>query len=69
MVYEVNLVENNSEWITDTGASCHFCANKDLFMEFQKVDVVLTKKKMVGANKVYMGNDSKYEVLGKGKFS
>lgn len=28
---EVNLVEKNTEWIVDTGASKHFCANKDLF--------------------------------------
>ncbi|XP_021757936.1 uncharacterized protein LOC110722971 [Chenopodium quinoa] len=58
VVSEVNLVENNTEWIVDTGASRHFCANKDLFvgMEEAKED-----------KQVYMGNSSSSEVLGKGK--
>ena len=43
----------------DTVASCHLCANKDLFVEFQKVD----------GDDQNMGNDSKYGVLGKEKFS
>ncbi|KAK8570584.1 hypothetical protein V6N13_032201 [Hibiscus sabdariffa] len=58
VVSEVNLVENNTEWEVDTGASKHFCATGEYFTEFE------------GGNKgkkVYMGNSSSFEVLEKGK--
>ncbi|KAK9037819.1 hypothetical protein V6N11_022719 [Hibiscus sabdariffa] len=58
VVSEVNLVENNVEWVVDTGASKHFCATREYFTEFE------------GGNKgekVYMGNSNSSEVLGKGK--
>ncbi|KAL0320415.1 UNVERIFIED_CONTAM: hypothetical protein Sradi_5303000 [Sesamum radiatum] len=31
VVVEANLVENKTDWILDTGASKHFCSNKELF--------------------------------------
>ena len=58
VVSEVNLVENNSEWIVDTGASKHFCANKDLFVSMEEAKA---------GEQVYMGNSSSSEVLGRGK--
>ncbi|XP_021758404.1 uncharacterized protein LOC110723361 [Chenopodium quinoa] len=47
IVSEVNLVENNTEWIVDTGASKHFCANKDLFASMEEAKE---------GEQVYMGN-------------
>lgn len=58
VISEVNLVGNIAEWIVDTGASRHFCANKDMFTEFEKTE---------GGEEVFMGNSSSSEVLGKGK--
>ncbi|KAK8988277.1 hypothetical protein V6N11_065872 [Hibiscus sabdariffa] len=58
VVSEVNLMENNAEWVVDTGASKYFCAMREYFTKFE------------GGNKgekVYMGNSSSSEVLGKGK--
>ncbi|KAK8609373.1 hypothetical protein V6N13_061822 [Hibiscus sabdariffa] len=58
VVSEVNLVVNNAEWVVDTGASKHFSATREYFTEFK------------GGNKgekMYMGNSSSSEVLGKGK--
>ena len=37
VVSEVNLVSNVSEWIVDTGATRHICANKEVFQDYQKV--------------------------------
>ncbi|KAE8670806.1 hypothetical protein F3Y22_tig00112079pilonHSYRG00011 [Hibiscus syriacus] len=58
VVSEVNLVENSSEWVVDTGASKHFCARKEFFTEFEDGN---------SGERVYMGNSSSSEVLGKGK--
>ncbi|XP_021746640.1 uncharacterized protein LOC110712484 [Chenopodium quinoa] len=58
VVVEANLVENKVEWILDTGASRHFCANKALMTEFEDV---------TDGDHVYMGNSSTAGVLGKGK--
>jgi len=33
----INLVSNPTEWILDTGATRHFCANKDLMYDFEEV--------------------------------
>ncbi|XP_039058076.1 uncharacterized protein LOC120201559 [Hibiscus syriacus] len=49
MVSEVNLVENSSEWVIDTGASKHFCARNEFFIEFEDGNV---------GERVYMGNSS-----------
>ena len=58
MVVEANLVENNVDWVLDTGASRHFCANKDLFHDFE----------FAGKGEcVFMGNQSVNGFLGKGK--
>ena len=34
---ETNLVHNLSEWILDSGVSRHFCANKELMIDFEEV--------------------------------
>ncbi|KAK8577895.1 hypothetical protein V6N13_076571 [Hibiscus sabdariffa] len=57
VVSEVNLVENNAEWVVDTGASKHFWATREFFTEFEDGNK---------GEKVYMGNSSSSEVLGKG---
>ncbi|KAK9678778.1 hypothetical protein RND81_11G232700 [Saponaria officinalis] len=58
VVVEANLVENASDWILDTGASRHLCANKELFAEF---------KETTDGECVYMGNSSSAMISGKGK--
>ncbi|XP_021764848.1 uncharacterized protein LOC110729418 [Chenopodium quinoa] len=58
VVVEANLVKNKIEWILDTGASRHFCANKALMTEFEDV---------TNGDHGYMGNSSTAGVLGKGK--
>ncbi|KAL0337712.1 UNVERIFIED_CONTAM: hypothetical protein Scaly_2046300 [Sesamum calycinum] len=57
-VLEANLVENKADWILDTGASKHFCSNKELFQEFHEA---------LDGECVFMGNSTTAEVLGKGK--
>ncbi|KAL0312905.1 UNVERIFIED_CONTAM: Retrovirus-related Pol polyprotein from transposon TNT 1-94 [Sesamum radiatum] len=58
VVVEANLVENKTDSILDTGASKHFCSNKELFQEF---------KKATDGECVYMGNSAIAGVWGKGK--
>ncbi|KAL0401677.1 UNVERIFIED_CONTAM: Retrovirus-related Pol polyprotein from transposon TNT 1-94 [Sesamum latifolium] len=58
VVMEANLVENKSDWILDTGASKHFCSNKELFQEL---------KEAADGECIYMGNSATAGVLGKGK--
>lgn len=55
---EVNLVSNSTEWILDTGATRHFCANKDLMHDFEDAP---------DGEHVYMGNAATAGVMGKGK--
>ncbi|KAA3455615.1 ty1-copia retrotransposon protein [Gossypium australe] len=58
VVSEVNLIKNNVDCIIDTSTSKHFCANREMFTEFESV---------VEVEQVYMGNFSSSEVLGKKK--
>lgn len=55
---EANLVENKKDWILGTGASRHFCTNKDLFQEFEDA---------AEGECVYMGNSSVASMFGKEK--
>ncbi|KAL0451381.1 UNVERIFIED_CONTAM: Retrovirus-related Pol polyprotein from transposon RE2 [Sesamum latifolium] len=55
---EANLVENKTDWILDTGASKHFCSNKELVQEFEEA---------ADGECVFMGNSATASVLGKGK--
>ena len=38
VVSEVNLTTNNKDWWVDTGATRHFCSEKILFSEYQKLE-------------------------------
>ncbi|KAL0342877.1 UNVERIFIED_CONTAM: hypothetical protein Sangu_1175100 [Sesamum angustifolium] len=58
VVVEANLVENKVAWIVDTGASNHFCANKEFFHEFHEAS---------DGECVFMGNSATAGVMGKGK--
>ncbi|KAK4402405.1 Retrovirus-related Pol polyprotein from transposon TNT 1-94 [Sesamum angolense] len=58
VVVEANLMENKTDWIQDTGASKHFCSNKELFQDFQEAR---------DGECVFMGNSTTAGVLGKGK--
>ena len=55
---EANFVNNVTNWILDTGATRHICANKELFQEFEEA---------TEENKVYMGNPATAGVCSKGK--
>lgn len=56
-VVESNMVGNKSGWVLDTGASRHFCANKNLLDDFKDV---------AEGECVYMGNQSITGVYDKG---
>ncbi|KAH0709267.1 hypothetical protein KY284_010694 [Solanum tuberosum] len=36
VVVEANMVANKTDWVLDTGTSRHFCANKNLFHDFEE---------------------------------
>lgn len=55
---ETNLVHNLSEWILNSGASRHVCANKELMIDFEEV---------ADGQCVFMGNSSTAAIKGKGK--
>ena len=57
VVLEANFTGNAAEWIVDTGATRHICANKDMFTTYDKVE---------GEN-VFMGNSASASIQGKGK--
>ncbi|XP_057248974.1 uncharacterized protein LOC130590516 [Beta vulgaris subsp. vulgaris] len=58
VVAEANPIENNSDWILDTGTLRHFCSNKDLLHDFQDA---------TEGECVYMDNAATAGVLGQGK--
>ena len=49
---------NNAEWIYNTGASTHFCANKELMQDFKDV---------TDGECVYMGDSTTTRVMHKGE--
>ena len=55
---EVNLIENKTEWILNTGASRHFYTNQDLFHDYEDI---------VDGEYVFMGNSATARVIKKGK--
>jgi len=55
---EVNPVSNRTDWILDTRATRHFCANKGLMYDFEDVP---------DGEHVFMGNAATIGVTGKGK--
>lgn len=55
---EVNMVSNVSEWLMDTGATKHICADRNLFTEYHPA---------APGEKLYMGNSASSVVEGKGK--
>ncbi|KAL0423071.1 UNVERIFIED_CONTAM: Retrovirus-related Pol polyprotein from transposon TNT 1-94 [Sesamum radiatum] len=58
VVVKANLVENKVDWILDTWASKHFCANKELFHEFHEAS---------DGECIFMENSTTAGVMGKGK--
>ncbi|XP_070001881.1 uncharacterized protein [Nicotiana sylvestris] len=58
VVVEANMVANKTDWILDTCASRHLCANKELFHDFEE---------SADGECVYMGNSTTARVMGKGK--
>ena len=58
VVVEANLLANKIGWLLDTGASRHFCANKELLHDFEE---------STNRECVYMGNSTTAVIMGKGK--
>ena len=58
VVVEENLVANKIDWVLDTSASRHFCANKELFNDFEE---------STDGECVYIGNPTTAVVMDKGK--
>ncbi|GAA0184513.1 hypothetical protein LIER_31801 [Lithospermum erythrorhizon] len=59
-VVEANLIANANDWVLDTGASRHLCANKEMFQDFEEV---------ADGDYVYMGNSITARITSKGKVS
>ena len=58
VVVEANLVANKIDWVVDIGASMYFCANKELFHDFEE---------STDEECLYMGNSTTAVVMDKGK--
>jgi len=58
VVKEANLVANSVEWVHNTGASRHFCSNKEPMQEFKDVTY---------GECIYMGNSMTARVMGEEK--
>ncbi|KAA0053505.1 ty1-copia retrotransposon protein [Cucumis melo var. makuwa] len=57
-IVEANLIENKTDWILDTGASRHFCTNRELLHDYEDT---------ADGECVFMGNSATAGVIGKGK--
>lgn len=58
VVTETNLVGDPKKCVMDTGTSRHFCANRNLFKEFEEIPK---------GEQVFMGNSSVGQEIGRGK--
>ncbi|KAA0035570.1 ty1-copia retrotransposon protein [Cucumis melo var. makuwa] len=58
IVVEVNLIENKTNWILNTGVSRHFCTNQELLHDYGDT---------TNGEYVFMGNLATTEVIGKAK--
>ncbi|TYJ97996.1 ty1-copia retrotransposon protein [Cucumis melo var. makuwa] len=57
-IVEANLIENKTNWILDTGASRHFCTNRELLHDYEDT---------ADGECVFMGNLAIVGVIRKGK--
>ncbi|KAM1493880.1 hypothetical protein ACFX10_025604 [Malus domestica] len=58
VVSETNMVSDTNDWWIDTGATRHICGDKNLFSTYEPNS---------SGEKLYMGNASAAEVVGKGR--
>uniref|UniRef100_A0A2N9FSN7 Retrovirus-related Pol polyprotein from transposon TNT 1-94-like beta-barrel domain-containing protein n=1 Tax=Fagus sylvatica TaxID=28930 RepID=A0A2N9FSN7_FAGSY len=58
VVSKVNLVNNMTEWVVDTGATRHICSSKELFLNYEEA---------TDGENVYLGDARTTRVAGKGK--
>ncbi|XP_060964774.1 uncharacterized protein LOC133033727 [Cannabis sativa] len=59
VISQAYLVANVKEWVVDSGATRHICANKDVFSSYKPVGD--------GEEHVYLGDSQTVQVFGKGK--
>ena len=59
VVSQANMVTNSKNWVVDSGATRHICANRDAFTSYTPV--------RDDENVVYLGDSHIAQVLGKGK--
>ena len=59
VISQAYLVANVKEWVVDSGATRHICANKDVYSSYKPVGD--------GEEHVYLGDSRTAQVLGKGK--
>ena len=59
VISQANMVTNSKNWVVDSGATRHICANRDIFTSYS----------LVGNDEkvVYLGDSHTAQVLGKGK--
>ena len=59
VISQANMVTNSKNWVVDSGATRHICANKDAFTSYTPVG---DDEKVI-----YLGDSDTAQVLGKGK--
>nr|XP_009782342.1 PREDICTED: uncharacterized protein LOC104231104 [Nicotiana sylvestris] len=59
VISQVNIVAHVKEWVIDSGATRHICANREAFFSYTPVED--------DREEVYLGDSSTTKVLGKGK--
>ena len=58
VISEVNMVAHNKNWVIDSGATRHICADRGAFSSYSSVD---------DGEQVFMGDSRPSPVVGKGK--
>nr|XP_033510222.1 uncharacterized protein LOC117274993 [Nicotiana tomentosiformis] len=59
VISQVNIVAHAKEWVVDSEATRHICANREVFFSYTPVED--------DREEVYLGDSSTTKVLGKGK--
>lgn len=60
VIFQVNIVTNVSDWVIDSDATRHICANKTVFVSYTHVNE--------GKKIVYLGNSTTTLILEKERF-
>ncbi|OIS95901.1 hypothetical protein A4A49_58583, partial [Nicotiana attenuata] len=60
VIFQINNVVNVRDWVIDSGATRHICADKNEFLFYTQVEE--------GEETIYLGDSRTTRILGEGKF-